>query len=71
MLRRFRSIIGGIWARINYLAREQITRIGLPSRIRPHILESDEAIVAVFAHEMFELEKLRPTLQDGATPIEQ
>jgi hypothetical protein len=33
--------------------------------------ESDEAIVAVFAHEMYELERLRPLLQEGETSIEQ
>ncbi len=43
----------------------------VPFRIRPDILESDDAIVAVFAHEMFELEKLRPLLQEGATSIDQ
>ena len=43
----------------------------VPFRIRPDILESDEAIVAVFAHEMYELEKLRPILQEGETSIEQ
>src|SRR5437764_82504 len=32
----------------------------VPFRIRPDILQSDEAIIAVFAHEMYELEKLRP-----------
>src|SRR5437667_3284782 len=31
----------------------------VPFRIRPDILKSDEAIVAVFGHEMYELEKLR------------
>jgi hypothetical protein len=43
----------------------------VPFRIRPDILESDEAIIAVFAHEMFELEKLRPILEEGKTSIEQ
>src|SRR6266540_6312627 len=32
----------------------------VPFRFWSEILKSDEAIVAVFAHEMFELEKLRP-----------
>jgi len=40
-------------------------------RIRPDILKSDEAIVAVFAHEMYELERLRPILRKGGTSIEQ
>lgn len=43
----------------------------VPFRIRPDIVKSDEAIVAVFAHEMFELEKLRPILKEGGTSIEQ
>ena len=43
----------------------------VPFRIRPDILKSDEAIVAVFAHEMYELERLRPILQKGGTSIEQ
>jgi hypothetical protein len=43
----------------------------VPFRVRPDILESDEAIVAVFAHEMYELERLRPILQEGETYIEQ
>jgi hypothetical protein len=43
----------------------------VPFRVRPDILESDEAIVAVFAHEMYELERLRPLLQEGETSIEQ
>ena len=42
----------------------------VPFRIWPGILSSDEAIVAVFAHELFELEKLRPILEEGATRIE-
>jgi len=42
----------------------------VPFRIWPRILNSDEAIVAVFAHEVFELEKLRPILEKGATRIE-
>jgi hypothetical protein len=43
----------------------------VPFRIRPDILASDEAIVAVLAHEMYELEKLRPILLKGKTSIEQ
>ena len=42
----------------------------VPFRIWPGILRSDEAIVAVIAHEVFELEMLRPILQQGATMIE-
>lgn len=42
----------------------------VPFLIRPDILASDEAIVAVFAHEMYELGKLRPILQEGKTSIE-
>ena len=42
----------------------------VPFRIRPDVLKSDEAIVAVFAHEMYELERLRPILQEGRTSIE-
>lgn len=37
----------------------------VPFRIRPDILSSDEAIVAVLAHEMYELERLRPLLRRG------
>jgi hypothetical protein len=43
----------------------------VPFRIGPDILNSDEAIVAVFAHEMNELEKLRPLLQEGGISIAQ
>jgi hypothetical protein len=43
----------------------------VPFRIRPDILRSDEAIVAVLAHEIYELEKLRPLLQQGGISIEQ
>jgi hypothetical protein len=42
----------------------------VPFRFWPDILKSDEAIVAVFAHEMFELEKLRPLLEEGTITIE-
>jgi hypothetical protein len=41
----------------------------IPFLIRKDILTSDEAIVAVIGHEMFELEKLRSTFPEGA-PIE-
>src|SRR5438132_11466233 len=34
----------------------------VPFRLWPGILSSDDAIVAVIAHEMFELEMLRPIL---------
>src|SRR6266446_9490606 len=37
----------------------------VPFRIWSGILNSDEAIVAVFAHEMHELEHLRGFLQEG------
>jgi hypothetical protein len=42
----------------------------VPFRFWPGILGSDEAIVAVFGHEMFELEMLRPLLEEGGTTIE-
>lgn len=42
----------------------------VPFVIRPDILESDEAIVAVIAHEMYELEALRPILIAGESRIE-
>jgi hypothetical protein len=42
----------------------------VPFLVRSEILTSDEAIVAVFAHEMFELEALRGILREGKTPIE-
>jgi len=42
----------------------------VPFLVRSDILNSDEAIVAVFAHEMYELEALRGILKDGQTPIE-
>ncbi len=41
----------------------------IPFLIRKDILESDEAIVAVIGHEIFELEALREAFGDGA-PIE-
>jgi hypothetical protein len=43
----------------------------VPFRIWPGILNSDEAIVAVFAHELHELEQLRSLLQQGRTTIEE
>jgi hypothetical protein len=42
----------------------------VPFRLWAGILGSDEAIVAVFAHELFELEQLRPLLEEGKTTIE-
>ena len=42
----------------------------VPFLIRPDILQSDEAIVAVFAHELYELESLRPLLCAGGVSIE-
>ena len=42
----------------------------VPFLIRPDILKSDEAIVGVFGHEMYELEALRDILKEGKTPIE-
>jgi hypothetical protein len=42
----------------------------VPFRIWRGILNSDEAIVAVFAHEMFELNKLRPLLKQGRVTID-
>jgi hypothetical protein len=39
----------------------------IPFLIRKDILASDEAIVAVIGHEMFELEMLRSIFADGAT----
>jgi hypothetical protein len=42
----------------------------VPFRIRPDVLGSAEAIVAVLAHEMYEREALRPILQEGRVVIE-
>jgi len=42
----------------------------VPFLVRPEVLKSDEAIVAVFAHELFELEALRGLLKKGKTSIE-
>jgi hypothetical protein len=42
----------------------------VPFRIWPGILKSDEAIVAVISHELHELEKLRPFLQEGSLSID-
>ncbi|MCI0682453.1 MAG: hypothetical protein L0Y71_10130 [Gemmataceae bacterium] len=42
----------------------------VPFRIRSEILNSDEAIVGVIAHEMYELEKLRGMLKKGTMTIE-
>jgi len=42
----------------------------VPFLVQPVVLKSDEAIVAVFAHEMYELEKRRPILHEGRTSIE-
>ena len=41
----------------------------VPFIVRSDILASDEAIVAVFGHEMYELKKLRPLLIANKTPI--
>lgn len=38
----------------------------IPFLIRKDIMESDEAIVAVMGHEMFELERLRQVFEHGA-----
>jgi hypothetical protein len=43
----------------------------VPFIIHPRILDSDEAIVAVFAHEMHELQSLRPLLDAGKMSIEE
>lgn len=43
----------------------------VPFRIWHGILNSDEAIVAAFAHEMYEIEQLRPLLRRGTTTIEE
>ena len=42
----------------------------VPFRIWPGVLRSDEAIVAVISHELYELEKLRPFLQQGSLSID-
>ena len=42
----------------------------VPVRFWPGILDSDQAIVAVFAHEMHELNNLRSILEEGKTSIE-
>jgi hypothetical protein len=41
----------------------------VPFRLWEGILKSDEAIVAVLGHEMYELERLRPLLKSGKTTI--
>jgi len=43
----------------------------VPFRIWSGILRSDEAIVAVISHEMYELEQLRPYLQKGTMSIDE
>ena len=42
----------------------------VPLRIWPGIRTSDEAIVAVISHEMYELEKPRPFLHKGTMSID-
>jgi hypothetical protein len=42
----------------------------VPFLIRQDILRSAEAIVAVVAHELYELEALRTILKEGRTTIE-
>ena len=42
----------------------------VPVRVWVGVLKSDEAIVATFAHELFELEFLRPLMQEGRITIE-
>ena len=41
----------------------------IPFIIGYDIFDSDEAIVAVFAHEMYEMEELRPILEERQTSI--
>jgi hypothetical protein len=41
----------------------------IPFIVRDDIFDSDEAIVAVFAHEMYEIEELRPILEEKKTSI--
>lgn len=43
----------------------------IPFLVRPDILSSDEAIVAVLGHEMFELNCLRPFLLKGKLTMDQ
>ena len=43
----------------------------VPFRIWSGSLDSDEAIVAVFGHEMYEIEELRPLLLEGKTTIDE
>jgi len=42
----------------------------VPIRIWAGLLKSDEAIVAVLAHEMHEIHSLRPLLEEGRTSID-
>jgi hypothetical protein len=42
----------------------------IPFQVWPGILKSDEAIVAVISHELYEIEKLRPFLQRGSLSID-
>jgi hypothetical protein len=42
----------------------------VPFLIRPDVLESDEAIVAVFTHEMYELRHLRDLLRRGPMTVD-
>src|SRR5713101_5230212 len=42
----------------------------IPFLIRKDILESDEAIVAVIGHEMYELEEMRKAFGENGAPIE-
>jgi hypothetical protein len=57
------SKIAGTIVTWSDLAHDKTGKV--PFRIRQDILTSDEAIVAVFAHEMHELEMLRPLLRRG------
>ena len=43
----------------------------VPFLIRPDVLQSDEAIVGVFGHEMYVLDAVRPLVNKGQTTIEQ
>jgi hypothetical protein len=42
----------------------------MPFLIRPDVLASDEAIVGVIGHEIYELDALRGSLKAGKTTIE-
>lgn len=64
---RVRHLPGSV-VRLSDLVHDRTGKITF--RVWPEIMKSDEAIAAVFAHEVHEIETLRPYLEAGKMTIE-